>query len=47
MRTARCLCGACKYESDGDPVVVVHCHCMDERLPTYQAQPDWKPTDGV
>lgn len=20
---------------------------MDEHLPTYQAQPDWKPKDGV
>lgn len=29
MRTGGCLCGACKYEIDGDPVVVAHCHCID------------------
>ena len=29
MRTGGCLCGACKYEIDGDPVVVAHCHCVD------------------
>jgi len=29
MRTGRCLCGACAYEIDGDPVVVAHCHCLD------------------
>ncbi|NJO34124.1 MAG: GFA family protein [Rhodospirillales bacterium] len=29
MRTGGCLCGACKYEIDGDPVVVAHCHCTD------------------
>lgn len=29
MRTGRCLCGACDYEIDGDPVVVAHCHCRD------------------
>ena len=29
MRTGRCLCGACGYEVQGDPVVVAHCHCQD------------------
>lgn len=29
MRTGRCLCGACSYEIDGDPIVVAHCHCLD------------------
>ena len=29
MRTGRCLCGACAYEIEGDPVVVAHCHCVD------------------
>jgi len=29
MLTGRCLCGACAYEIDGDPVVVAHCHCLD------------------
>lgn len=29
MRTGGCLCGACTYEIDGDPVVVAQCHCTD------------------
>lgn len=29
MRKGGCLCGACRYEIDGDPVVVAHCHCID------------------
>ena len=29
MLTGRCACGDCSYEIDGDPVVVVHCHCLD------------------
>lgn len=29
MLTGRCLCGACAYEIDGDPVVVAHCYCLD------------------
>jgi hypothetical protein len=29
MRQGRCLCGACSYEIDGDPIVVAHCHCRD------------------
>jgi hypothetical protein len=29
MRTGRCLCGACAYRIEGDPVVVAHCHCCD------------------
>ncbi len=29
MLTGRCLCGACRYEIDGEPVVVARCHCLD------------------
>jgi hypothetical protein len=29
MLTGRCLCGACSYEIDGEPVVVAHCYCLD------------------
>ena len=29
MRTGRCLCGACSFEIDGDPIVVAICHCTD------------------
>ena len=29
MLTGRCLCGACAYELEGEPVVVAHCHCLD------------------
>jgi hypothetical protein len=29
MLTGHCLCGACAYELDGEPVVVAHCHCRD------------------
>ena len=29
MRTGRCLCGACSYEIDGDPIIVAICHCTD------------------
>ena len=29
MLTGRCLCGACAYEIEGEPVVVAHCHCLD------------------
>ncbi|MEP9356367.1 GFA family protein [Xanthobacter sp. KR7-65] len=29
MLSGRCLCGACTYEIDGDPVVVAICHCLD------------------
>ena len=29
MRSGQCLCGACRYEIDGEPVVVAHCHCLD------------------
>jgi len=26
-----CLCGAVRYESDGEPVAAGHCHCLDCR----------------
>ncbi len=29
MLTGRCLCGACRYELEGEPVVVAHCYCLD------------------
>jgi hypothetical protein len=29
MLTGRCLCGACTFEIEGDPVVVAHCYCLD------------------
>ncbi|WP_293676101.1 GFA family protein [uncultured Phenylobacterium sp.] len=29
MWTGRCLCGACAYTIEGDPIVVAHCHCLD------------------
>jgi hypothetical protein len=29
VRTGRCLCGACSYEIDGDPIVVAICCCTD------------------
>ena len=29
MLTGRCLCGACTYEIEGEPIVVAHCHCLD------------------
>ncbi len=28
-RTGRCLCGAVRYESEGDPLFSLHCHCRD------------------
>ena len=27
MRVGKCLCGACSYEIDGDPIVIAICHC--------------------
>ncbi len=32
--TGRCLCGAIHYEYDGDPSLVVHCHCESCRRQT-------------
>jgi hypothetical protein len=29
MRVGRCLCGAVRYELDGEPLVVAHCYCQD------------------
>ena len=29
MLTGQCLCGGCRYEIDGDPVIVANCHCQD------------------
>ena len=29
MLTGRCLCGACAYSIDGEPIIVAHCHCLD------------------
>lgn len=29
MWTGRCLCRACAYSIEGDPIVVAHCHCRD------------------
>ncbi len=26
-----CLCGAVSYETEADPVIVAHCHCVDCR----------------
>jgi len=27
--TARCACGACKFEFDTDPAFIANCHCND------------------
>jgi hypothetical protein len=29
MWTGRCLCGACSFTIEGEPIVVAHCHCLD------------------
>ena len=29
IRTGGCLCGAVRYESEGDPVFSLQCHCRD------------------
>ena len=28
---ASCICGSCKLQAQGDPVVVLRCHCEDCR----------------
>jgi hypothetical protein len=32
--TGHCLCGAIQYEYDGEPTLVVHCHCESCRRQT-------------
>lgn len=32
--TGHCLCGGIQYQFDGDPVVVLHCHCESCRRQT-------------
>src|SRR4051812_33003611 len=34
MTTGGCLCGAVRYEAEGEPYHVVHCHCIDCRKST-------------
>lgn len=34
MTKGRCLCGAVRYEYDGDPVMIAHCHCESCRRAT-------------
>jgi hypothetical protein len=34
MTTGHCLCGAIQYEYDGEPTLVVHCHCESCRRQT-------------
>ncbi len=31
MREGGCFCGAVRYQVEGEPGVVVHCHCLDCR----------------
>jgi hypothetical protein len=34
MTSGHCLCGAIQYEYDGEPTLVVHCHCESCRRQT-------------
>jgi hypothetical protein len=34
MLTGHCLCGAVRYEIDGEPVLMMYCHCEECRRAT-------------